>query len=93
MVLHLCAGAASSGIMATVVSGNVDEPTCELYAAHVGIFGSSERDLASDCTSDHVKSSCAAASVMSVDVLPVIPRAFWLCITGDMTLHHLCFRN
>ena len=68
MVLHSCAGAASSGIMATVVSGNVDELTCELHAAHVGIFGSSELDLASDCTSDHVKSSCAAAS-MSVDGL------------------------
>ena len=55
--------------MVTVVSGNVDELTFELYAAHVGIFGSSELNLASDCTSDHAKSSCAAASVMSVDGL------------------------
>ena len=68
-VLHSCAGAASKGIMATVVSGSVDELTFELYAVHVGIFGSSERDLASDCTSDHAKSSCVAASVMSVDGL------------------------
>ena len=68
-MLHSYAGAASNDIVATVVSGNVDEFTFELYFAHVGIFGYSERDLASDCTSDHAKSSCAAASVMSVDGL------------------------
>ena len=69
MVLHSCAGAANKGIMATVVSGSVDELILELYAAHVGIIGFSERDRASDCATDHAKSSCAAASVMSGDEL------------------------
>ena len=51
--------------MATVVSSSVDELILELYAGHVGIIGFSERDRASDCATDHTKSSCTAPFVMS----------------------------
>ena len=62
-------GAANKGIMAMVVSGSADELILELYAAHVGIIGFSERDRASDCPTDHAKSSCAPSSMMSGDGL------------------------